>query len=1347
MSRRRTEKGEENGPQGTEAAEASTKTLLEMFMEQQRAQQEQQREQQKILLALVEQQKEELAQHRKEMAELRAQSEAHEERRTAVRLPKPTLQKLGPDDDIEHFLATFERIAKQQGWPEEVWATQLAGLLTGKAMAAYASLNTESAVSYKDVKKAVLHRYDVNEEAHRRRFRSDRKKPEESYKNWGDRLHDHFTRWTKEQRMPIEELMVLDQFLAGVPEDLRVWLKERKPESLQRAMELADDYTLARGTGRSAIRKSQVADPPAASSPGGRTDTSKPPFQPRAPVMEGRTQTNSKGERRCFQCGKYGHLMFNCPSRNAPTTSGASKTLYAKGCDEVAWNERSRKYLRRGNLDGRSVQMLVDSGCSQTMVSARLVDAAKISSQEKVPILCAHGDTVLYPTAVVKLQTGPWKREGRVVVASNLPVDVLLGTDLYEAPVFREGQVEQGLAVLTRAQRRGREQERREEQRREDKELRGKEDNDETETEASLVQGKSSSVETLDGGQVEGQPECESVEQRALECQPGKSDEEDGVTEKGEVVTQDGGANAEVSVKNGDVLDADPGVMRQWQQLDLSLAKARELAEGSQAEESGGRVHFFYQDGLLYRRWRPEDSDAGDVRSCEQLVLPRKCRSIVLRLAHDVPMAGHLGVTKTKDRVLQRYYWPGVFKDIADYCRTCEVCQRSQPRRPARAEMVPMPLITKPFQRIAMDLVGPLPRTQRGNRFILTICDYATRYPEAIALPSTEAPRISKELVAVFARVGIPDEILSDQGTNFMSTLLEEVYRLLQVKRIRTSPYHPQTDGLVERFNGTLKMMLRKFVSRNQKDWDDYLPYLLFAYREVPQESTGFSPFELLYGRRVRGPLDVLRESWTGCAAEETTAIAHVVEMRNRLEEMSELVKTNLEKAQQKQKAVYDRGAKPRSFEVGDEVLVLLPMQQNRLKLEWVGPYLVTRRVSPVDYEVEVSGRRFGKKVYHINLLKRWYPAQPDPRTVCLALDTSWQEGMSDEDIPVRGMLEENLYPLDAETVEIDMSVIASTLSVVEQRQLCELLQEFSPVIQTTPGRTTMAEHEIYVGDTPPIRQRPYRIPYSRRDIVREEVEKMLADRVIRPSTSPWASPIVLVQKKDGGVRFCVDFRKLNQVAKFDAYPMPRMEEMFESIGSATVVSTLDLASGYWQIPLAPGSREKTAFATPFGLFEFEVMPFGLHNAPATFQRMMDHVLRDCQDFARAYIDDIAVFSHSWEEHLSHLQQVFNRLQLAGLTVKLKKCRFGGQEVSYLGHVIGGGRLQPDPTKIQAVRDYPRPVTKRDVRAFLGLVGYYRRFIPHFATVAAPLILSYRPLLVDVVGVGVTGLSMGLATC
>lgn len=150
---------------------------------------------------------------------------------------------------------------------------------------------------------------------------------------------------------------------------------------------------------------------------------------------------------------------------------------------------------------------------------------------------------------------------------------------------------------------------------------------------------------------------------------------------------------------------------------------------------------------------------------------------------------------------------------------------------------------------------------------------------------------------------------------------------------------------------------------------------------------------------------------------------------------------------------------------------------------------------------------------------------------------------------------------------------------------------------------------------------------------------------------------------------------------------------------------------------MAPDSQEKTAFVTPFGLFEFEVMPFGLHNAPATFQRTMNHILRECQDIAGAYIDDV-IFSHSWGEHLGHLQQVFSQLQLASLTVKLKKCQFGKEKVHYLGHVIGGGEVQPEPVNVRAVKEYPIPATKKDVRAFLGLVGYYRCFIPQFA---APL--------------------------
>ena len=234
--------------------------------------------------------------------------------------------------------------------------------------------------------------------------------------------------------------------------------------------------------------------------------------------------------------------------------------------------------------------------------------------------------------------------------------------------------------------------------------------------------------------------------------------------------------------------------------------------------------------------------------------------------------------------------------------------------------------------------------------------------------------------------------VLSDHGANFMSELLQEFYHLLHIRRIRMTPYHPQTDGLVERFNGTLKGM---FVGRGQKDWDEYLPYLQFVYREVPQESTGFSPFELLYGQRARGPLDVLKESWTGEAGGQQTSVVQVVEMREKLQEMMGLVSVNMEKAQQRQKRAYDQRARPRSLAAGEQVLVLLPNPHHSLKLEWVGPYEILRAVTPVDYEVEMPGRRKERCTYHINLLKKWHPPAP------AMLAVSSLEGEEDEGMPL----------------------------------------------------------------------------------------------------------------------------------------------------------------------------------------------------------------------------------------------------------------------------------------------------------------------------------------------------------
>ena len=228
---------------------------------------------------------------------------------------------------------------------------------------------------------------------------------------------------------------------------------------------------------------------------------------------------------------------------------------------------------------------------------------------------------------------------------------------------------------------------------------------------------------------------------------------------------------------------------------------------------------------------------------------------------------------------------------------------------------------------------------------------------------------MAKEL---FSRVGVPSEILSDQGSNFMPKLLSEVYNLLYIRPNRTSPYHPQTDGLVERFNQTLKAMLRKTAVRG-KDWDKLLPYLLFSYGEVPQASTGFSPFELLYGRSVHGPMDVLRETWEARGDSEESVVSHVLLMQERLAKMTELVQENLGRAQKVQKTWYDCNARLQEFKPGDSVLVLLPSSTSKLIAQWQGPYEVKRQIGKLNYEVDMCDKQKRKWIFHVNMLEQWH--------------------------------------------------------------------------------------------------------------------------------------------------------------------------------------------------------------------------------------------------------------------------------------------------------------------------------------------------------------------------------------
>ena len=298
-------------------------------------------------------------------------------------------------------------------------------------------------------------------------------------------------------------------------------------------------------------------------------------------------------------------------------------------------------------------------------------------------------------------------------------------------------------------------------------------------------------------------------------------------------------------------------------------------------------------------------------------------------------------------------------------------------------------------------------------------------------------------------------------------------------------------------------------------------------------------------------------------------------------------------------------------------------------------------------------------------------------------------------------------------------------LSPIQQQQLKNLFQEFSDIIsqgEDDLGCILLLQHAIET-EGPPLHQ-PYRRqnPAVRREEM-AQVQQMLTSGVIRPSNSPWASPVVMVKKKDGSLRFCLDFRQLNAATIKDAHPISRINDLLDALHGTRWFSNLDLKSGYCQVPIQERDKEKTAFRTSSGqLFEFNQVPFGLCNAPATFSRLMDHVLAGLHwETCFFYLDDIIVFAASWEEHLNRLRQVFERLRHAKLKLGGDKCTFAAKEVSYLGHRVTEEGLLPDPSLLAAIQEIRPPKNATEVRSFLGLAGYYCCYVKNFAAIAGPV--------------------------
>ena len=1194
---------------------------------------------------------------------------------------KPKLPFFQDGDDLESYLFQFEQFAATNRWKEEDKAFRLSTLLKGKARMTYAKMKPEDAQDYKILKETLLESFQLSADAYREKFRRTRKNPHETYKEYVTKMEMYLDRWIDlsgkgESVKEIKDLLVQEQILETLPVDLAIHIGEKQPSSAGELAAIATTYEAARNRVKRSnhnagthIKKSHVNS---------NEKTTKENSQSQKSNWQN-TKMDSQ-IKRCFLCKESGHFRDKCPKNRervgvVTQMDGDSKekNTHERLCEVC--EKKKFKEISKVRVEGQLVDALRDSGCTSIIVDEKIVPKDKYTGKTKETMYANKALKEKLPVAKVHIDSPYFEGETDVIVMKNASYPVLIGQhcnvggEKRKVPLFPVRDIDMNLSasVTTRAQ-----------------------------------------------SKAEHSPEPQA--------------------------TNTSRENSQFSHEK----------LKNEQQKDPSLVKLHKLAKEKTVYNES--VSFTYKNEILYRVFTDKQGKSGT-----QLVVPKTMRGIVLATAHDLPLAGHQGQKKTRERVWSEFFWPGMSADIRRYCSSCDVCQRTSPRgKLTRVPMGHTPVIDTAFRRVAVDIVGPIkPMSETGKQYILVMIDYATRYPEAVALRDIRASTVADALMEMWSRLGIPDQILTDNGSQFTGSLMQEINDFLKIKSIKTTPWHPQTNGLVEKFNGTLKNMLRKLVIEQPKTWDKVIPALLFAYREVPQESTGFSPFEMLYGRTVKGPMSILRQTWTEEKpdSELQTTVEYVYNLRNRIEETCKIAKENVMKASKRQAKFYNRHAKMREFTPGTKVLLLLPVKRNKLEISWQGPFEVLEKINQFDYKIKMTKTT---KIFHINLLKQYQEREEEEETSKQTGEESRRgskksETQSDEE-------EVNVEEVDGKeldrtllVVEEDSTACGSSFNsadtqsipllqtsrkedaknvqfsqeltsqqVEEARKIC---LEFNQNLTDVPMTTNLETCTIETSQDKPVFVRPRPIPHAMVKKVEDEIDDMLKLGVIEPAASPYNSPIVLVTKKDGeSIRFCSDLRELNKVTVFDAEPITDVEHLFASLNKARYFSKLDLTKGYWAIPIAEEDRDKTAFTTSKGQFRWKNMPFGLKTAGSVFNRMMRKLLQPLnREDVYHFMDDILIATETWEQHMDALRAVFQRLEQANLAAKPSKCFIGFSKLPYLGHEIGGGNIWPEEEKINKIRDANPPQTKKELRSFLGLTGFYRQYIPDYSTVAAPL--------------------------
>ncbi|GFW20282.1 retrovirus-related Pol polyprotein from transposon 297 [Trichonephila clavipes] len=529
----------------------------------------------------------------------------------------------------------------------------------------------------------------------------------------------------------------------------------------------------------------------------------------------------------------------------------------------------------------------------------------------------------------------------------------------------------------------------------------------------------------------------------------------------------------------------------------------------------------------------------------------------------------------------------------------------------------------------------------------------SSKFPEAIPVSDISSVSVTDALLNIFSRMGFPREMQCDQGTSFTSALTTEFFERFGILVRHSSVYHPQSNP-VERFHRTLKRLLRVLCLDAGSEWDKHLPSILLALRTVSHESTGYTPSELVYGKNLRTPETLVMEHWMEPEEEGDLVTEYMFKLINRLKRCQEVAINKMEEMQVKRKTWYDKNAVKREFKDGDLVLVLAISRANKLAVQWIGPGTILNKISETNYLVEIPGRRETSQIYHINMLKPYYKR---PEHVNVIINDETQNSLADQELEIP-YLENNSLIYDFEDV-IQDSELNKHLHDKQMDRLRELLNKYSKCFSNNPSLTNLVEHEIQLVSDQPVRTKPYRMSHRQNEILKNEINRMLKLGIIEVGESDYMSPMILVEVAGKEPRPCIDYRKLNGIIRTEYFPLPNIEERVEKVSAAKFITVFDLSKGYWQIPLSKTAQRYAAFCTSFGTYRPLRMSFGLKNAPYFFSKLMAELLNGLEDFVVPYLDDIAIFSDTWESHIKHTETVLQRIKRAKLTIKPSKCIAG----------------------------------------------------------------------------------------